>query len=103
MSQENVEIAHRIFDAVNHRDLEAFLSFVHPDVEFVSGAALFEGGSYRGHDGVRAWWNDLFSVYPDWQTEVLGVRDAGDERLLSALRGRWRRRTWSSPAASSMP
>ncbi|MDQ3571547.1 MAG: nuclear transport factor 2 family protein [Actinomycetota bacterium] len=88
MSQENVELAHRAYDAVNRRDLETFLAFIDPEVEFVSGSAFFEGGSYRGHDGVRKWWRDIFSVYPDWRTEVLDVRDVGDDHLIASLRGR---------------
>ena len=34
--------------------------------------------SYRGHDGVRRWWKNLLDVFPDWNIEVLEVRDLGD-------------------------
>jgi ketosteroid isomerase-like protein len=34
MSEENVELAHRAYDAFNRRDLDAFLAFNDPEVEF---------------------------------------------------------------------
>ena len=36
------------------------------------------GGSYRGHDGVRIWWENLFGVWPDFKAAVEEVRDLGD-------------------------
>ena len=87
MSEENVELAHRTFDAFNRRDSQAFLAFIDPDVEFVSGSGLIEGGSRHGHDGIRAWWDELFSVYPDWTVEVLEVREIADDRLVATVRG----------------
>jgi hypothetical protein len=41
-----------------------------------------EGGSpYRGHDGVRDWWERLFDVYPDFTGEIEEVRDLGDRTI----------------------
>ena len=38
-----------------------------------------EGGEpYRGHDGVRSWWEGLFGVYPDFIAEIEDARDRGD-------------------------
>jgi ketosteroid isomerase-like protein len=87
MSQENVELAHRTYDAFNRRDLPAFLGFVDPGVEFVSGSGLIEGGSRHGHDGIRVWWDELFSVYPDWMVEVLEVRETADDGLVVSVQG----------------
>jgi hypothetical protein len=39
MSQENVELASRALDAVNRRDLDAFLALMHDDVEVVTRIA----------------------------------------------------------------
>jgi len=79
MSQENVELHHRTFDAFNRRDLEAFLARCDPDLEFISYLMQVEGGEpYRGHDGVRRWWEGLFGVYPDFIAEIEDARDRGD-------------------------
>ena len=38
-----------------------------------------EGGSpIRGHDAIRAWMEDLFSLSPDFKGEIEDVRDLGD-------------------------
>ena len=52
MSQENVEHTHRAVDALNGRDLEAYLMLMDEDVEAVSRIAAVEGGLH-GHDGIR--------------------------------------------------
>ena len=79
MSQENAELVRRAFDAFNRRDLGAFLALCHPDVEFVAYAMQLEGGDpYRGHEGVRAWWETIFAVYPDFRADIEELRDLGD-------------------------
>jgi len=50
MSRENVDVLHQAIDTFNRRDLDAFLAFCDPDVEFISYLAQVEGGEpYRGH------------------------------------------------------
>jgi ketosteroid isomerase-like protein len=79
MSQENVVLFHRAHDAFNRRDIDAFLALTDPDVEFTPLLLKMEGGeAYRGHDGVRSWWQNLFGVYPDFSTEIEEIRDLGD-------------------------
>jgi hypothetical protein len=40
---------------------------------------MIEGGDpYRGHDGIRNWWEDLLSITPDFEAEIEDVRDLGD-------------------------
>ena len=79
MSQENVELIWRGFDAFNRQDLDAYLALMDDDVEFVPRQGAMEGeSSYRRHDGVRRWWNSLFDVFPDYTIEVVEVRDLGD-------------------------
>ena len=79
MSQENVDQVYRSADALNRRDIDGALAFTDPDVEFIPRLLEVDGGdSYRGHDGLRRWWNDLFTVFPDFRSEVEEVRDIGD-------------------------
>jgi ketosteroid isomerase-like protein len=79
MSQENVELALRMYDAFNQRDIDALLALSDPDVELISRIVELEGGgTYRGHDGVRSWWENLLGVFPDFSGEIDEVRDLGD-------------------------
>jgi ketosteroid isomerase-like protein len=88
MSRENIEMAHRVYDAFNRRDLDAFLAFMHPEVELGVRITQMEGRPYlRGHDDIRAWWRDMFAVFPDFKIEVLEVRFLGDSGI-AALRMR---------------
>jgi ketosteroid isomerase-like protein len=76
VSQENVELANRVYEAVNRRDLDAVLDLMDPEVEFMSILVAVEGG-YHGHAGVRRWWESIFDILPDYAVKVDGVRDLG--------------------------
>jgi ketosteroid isomerase-like protein len=81
MSQENVElraIADAVYRAINSGDLEAFLALTAEDVEFTSLVAEAEGTTFRGHGGVRAWWETVRGEFEDARWELIGVREAGD-------------------------
>jgi hypothetical protein len=41
--------------------------------------------TYRGHEGMRRFWNDILSTFPDSSTEVLEARDLGDFVLGTVL------------------
>jgi ketosteroid isomerase-like protein len=89
MSQENIEQLYRAQEALNQRDLDAFLALHDHDVEIVPRILKVEGGdSYRGHDGLRTWWETLHGVFPDFSAEIDEVRDLGDLTLARVrLRG----------------
>jgi ketosteroid isomerase-like protein len=90
MSQETIDLLHQTFDAFNRRDLDAFLALCDPDVEFISYLMQVEGGEpYRGHGGVRSWWERLLAVYPDFRAEIEVVRDLGD-MTIARVRGHGR-------------
>ena len=79
MSQENVELLHRASDAFNRRDIDALLALSDPDIVITPLIVQMEGGgSYRGHEGVRSWWEDLLGVFPDFSSKIEEVRDVGD-------------------------
>ena len=86
MSQENLELYRRGIEAFNRRDLDGFLALAHPDVVGVSRVLAIEGGPYRGHDGVRAWWKGLLEVFPDFFIEILWVRDGGPVTVAGGCR-----------------
>ena len=86
MSEENVEVTRQAYDALNRRDLDAFLATMDADVDAVSLLVAMEG-DYHGHAGIRRWWESLLNAFPDFAIEVVDVRDLGD-LVLSTLHAR---------------
>ena len=89
MSQENVEVVARFADANNRRDVQAMLEEVDADVEWHSAilASLRgEAAVYRGHEGIREVFKDLYEAFSDFRLEFAEFRDLGD-RIVGI--GRW--------------
>ena len=79
MSQENVELMYRAFDALSRHDFDAFVALMDDDVEIIPRMSAIEGESgYSGHEGLSRWWSSLLDVFPDYSMEVVEVRDLGD-------------------------
>jgi ketosteroid isomerase-like protein len=77
MRTQDVELralAEAIYEALNAGDLDAFLSLIDEDVEFTSMVAEAEGATFRGHDGVRTWWESVRGAFRDPHWEVLDIR-----------------------------
>jgi ketosteroid isomerase-like protein len=79
MSQENVELHRRGYDAWNRHDLDAWLAVADPSVEFIPYTMEMEGGGrLRGHDGARRLWESQGEAFPDRRLEVDEIRELGD-------------------------
>jgi ketosteroid isomerase-like protein len=76
MSAENVERAHLVYDAFNRRDWGTCLE-IHAEDVLVTPLAAAVGSPYRGGEGLRRYWHDLLTNFPDFTTEVLDVLDRG--------------------------
>jgi ketosteroid isomerase-like protein len=96
MSQENTELARRLFDAVNERDLGAYLALMDDDVVARPRVVGVEGEAYQGHEGIRRWWGDLVDIFPDSTLEVVEERELGD-LVFGALYFRARGASGSTP------
>ncbi len=83
MSQENVEVAHRAWEAFHRDDIDGFLTCIDPEVEWHSLMQEMDGVAH-GHAGVRRWWTSLFAAFPDWRPSIVDVRDLGDFVLFHA-------------------
>jgi ketosteroid isomerase-like protein len=82
MSEQNRDLVQRAFDAFNARDLDRFLALMDAEVEFTPYERAVEGlGPYRGHQGVRSWWDDSFAALPDFRVEPGEIRAIGDVTL----------------------
>ncbi len=81
MSQESVEsraLAEAAVYALNSEDLDAFLALTVEDVEFTSMIAEAEGTIFRGHAGVREWWETVRGAFQEPRWEVLDLQASGD-------------------------
>jgi ketosteroid isomerase-like protein len=81
MAEANIDAVCGSHEAFRRRDLGAFLGYMDPDIEFTSLVLEVEG-TYRGHDGIRSWWDDILAVFPDWQPQVEDARQIGERVLL---------------------
>jgi len=83
MSQENVEVARRSFEAWQDDDYETWIALQDANVEYLGAVERRLGrGLYRGHEGAGELWRL-------WRREVEGfwitsedIRDLGDGRVL---------------------
>jgi uncharacterized protein len=80
MSEENLALMNRAFDAFGEQDVAGFVRCMDPDVEFEPRLAGVEG-SYRGHDGIRQFMADGSEVIELRRTDLDEVRDLGDRVL----------------------
>lgn len=66
MSEPNVDVVRRMFDAFAERDLEAMLATMDTEVEFLPVTANITTGGvpYRGFDGIERYLEDVARVWP---------------------------------------
>jgi ketosteroid isomerase-like protein len=90
MSQENVEIAKRLVDAFNRRDVEALLHLATPE-PVMSSQLLDAGSEFRGREGAERFFAMLNESWVDFHAVVEEYRDLGDLVLIlghNTARGR---------------
>jgi ketosteroid isomerase-like protein len=75
---ERVARVRRAFAAITSGDLDAFLAMTTEDVEFTSLIAEAEGAVFRGHRGVRKWWDTVRGEFADVRWDLHEVRLIGD-------------------------
>ena len=90
MSQENVELVRRWLDGVSRGELS--LELCDPEIQIENIAEFPITGPYRGHDGVRRWWEDIAEAFSEVRFELEELIDVEDGRVLSTQRmvGRFR-------------
>jgi ketosteroid isomerase-like protein len=62
------QLVRRAFEVFSRRDVEAFLELVSEDVEFMptgTAAIARSGRPYRGHEGVRLYFDDVARVWQE--------------------------------------
>jgi uncharacterized protein len=82
MSEANVEIVRRMYEAYLRGDNDAALGAFDPDVEF-DVSIRPEAGIYRGPAGIAEAMRTWTGTWEDFRIEVKEIRDAGDRVLVA--------------------
>jgi ketosteroid isomerase-like protein len=83
MSEENVEIVQRLYDALNRDDIEGAIEWLDPAVRYDLSERVFNPAVYEGHDGIRRFAANLAEVWDEFRTEPVEFIDAGETVVVS--------------------
>jgi ketosteroid isomerase-like protein len=80
VSQANLDLVQRAYEAWNRGDLEETFDLLNPDVEVSTPRGFPEAGTYRGRDAVRQWMEEqLFPAFEHVRVEPERFLDAGEQ------------------------
>lgn len=84
MSQENVEVVRRGWEAWTSGDIDALFAVCSPEIEWdtTNFEGWLEADVYRGHAGVRRFLEDWLSTWERFESGVEKYIDVGDDRVL---------------------
>jgi ketosteroid isomerase-like protein len=78
MSQENVEIVRRVYDALNRGDLDAAFHDAHRDIEITFKRGPL-AGTHRGREAPEAAFRDVRAAFDDWHIEPSELLPSQDQ------------------------
>jgi ketosteroid isomerase-like protein len=85
LSQENVELARKAYEAFNRRDPDALAELCDPELEFVSLVAESEGQVFRGHEGVRAFFRQQDEAFDRIHAEIEEITESRDLLIIDVV------------------
>jgi ketosteroid isomerase-like protein len=88
MSQENVEIVRRMYEAWLAQDERAVFETFDADIELnpdPEAAWVGIGQVYRGHAGMRSYMASVYEAFEGYRPEVEELIDVGDQVLTLAI------------------
>jgi ketosteroid isomerase-like protein len=89
MSEENVEIVRRMWDAFLVADVGTALSFYASDVEW-DGTNLPDGQVGHGHEAILDHITRWAAIWDDWTVEVERIVEAGRDQVILFMREKGR-------------
>ena len=90
MTDPDLELIRRAWDAISRRDSDALRAELHDDIVIVPFGAAMEGSSYSGTERVIHWLeDDVASSWEYYEASADRVERIGDRLLVT---GRWRAR-----------
>jgi ketosteroid isomerase-like protein len=85
MAPDNVETVRRAFDALDDGGVEAMLPYIHDDFEMTTPSDLAsEPDTYRGHDGVRRWFDSFYEAMDEVRLEIHELQPNGEQVAVRA-------------------
>lgn len=89
LPSENVEVAERAIDAFNGVDVDRFVLLATEDFEWSPSMVAIEGETFRGDEGIRAYFASLGESWEEFRILPGTFRDLpGVVVMLGSLRGR---------------
>ena len=78
VSEENVEVVRRVYEAAERNDLDTAYFLLHPEIEFHTYTESPEAGVYRGRDEVRRYNEELFAQFESIRFEIVNAKPQGN-------------------------
>jgi uncharacterized protein len=89
MSQENVEVVRRGYEAFSRGDLDGMVTDVAPTFEYVANVIPGSLGVYRGPEGWKKFLSVFVDEFQDARVEIRELIEAGDQVVASlTMQGR---------------
>jgi ketosteroid isomerase-like protein len=85
MSQENVEVARRCFEAWSSWVFEDIAACYAPDAEIVSPSSEKFGRTYRGHEGLRLYIDHFVAAFEPPSFDLEEIVDVGERVITVAV------------------
>ena len=83
MSEDNVEVMRRGYEAYAERGVEGFLDSIDPEFELVTPPGLaLEPQTYRGHEGVRRYFDSFYDAVDEVRLEAEEFIAAGNHVIV---------------------
>jgi ketosteroid isomerase-like protein len=93
MSQENIEILRRGFEAFHAGDLDRMVSVVAPEVEYCTSREDPDAATHRGRAAYKRYVEQWMESFEGLHADVEEYIDAGDGRVFTWIRWTGRGRT----------
>jgi ketosteroid isomerase-like protein len=86
----NLEIVERGFEAFNEKGIDGIIPLLDPEFEATTPPELAsEPDTYRGHDGIRRWFDSFDEVMDEIRWDARSFREVGDRVVVEfTLRAR---------------
>jgi ketosteroid isomerase-like protein len=86
----NVELSREIFSAANRAaetgEFDDWLNFFSEDIVWEAAEDAPDAGTYRGHRGIRGYFEDWLDTVDGARSEMRGLTEVGD-RVVTDIRG----------------
>jgi ketosteroid isomerase-like protein len=85
MSEENVELIRATVEAFNRNDLDAVVETMHPEVVWHTLDVLPDMGTFRGHEGIRSFWQMWNDTFRGFQLHLEACVPLGEDQVIATF------------------